>query len=311
MNTASKSRRAFLETIPRYGAGTLLASAAIESARGFAANDTINVGCIGTGVRCRTLMKSLAQIPGVRIAAVCDVYDPHLDQARKLADPSAVVSRRYREILQRNDIDAVVIGAPDHWHVPMTVDACHAGKDVYVEKPLTHDPSEGPEVIAAQDRNKRIVQVGTQERSMPAVQEAQELLEDGRIGHVVKIHMSWNRNVPVRTDKTVLGVDPKQLDWKAFLRRHADQPFDAYRFRNWRWFWDFGGGLLTDLMVHWIDVAHGLLNLDHVLSATTIGTHVAAAGAWETPTRSSRCSVIPTNFRSTSKRPSRTPAMAR
>ncbi len=283
MNTASKSRRAFLETIPRYGAGTLLAGTAVESARGFAANDTINVGCIGTGSRCRTLMKSLAQIPGVRIAAVCDVYEPHLDQARKLSDASAVVSRRYREILDRNDIDAVVIGAPDHWHAPMTVDACEAGKDVYVEKPLTHDPSEGPEVIAAQDRNKRIVQVGTQQRSMPQFQKARELLDGGRIGRVVKIHMSWNRNVPVRTDRNALGIDPKQLDWKAFLGAAPDQPFDAYRFRNWRWFWDFGGGLLTDLMVHWIDVAHGFLNLDHPLSATTIGTHFATEGAWETP----------------------------
>ena len=265
------------------GRGRCWPSAAVESARGFAANDTINVGCIGTGGRCRTLMKSLAQIPGVRIAAVCDVYDPHLDQARKLADPGAVASTRYREILDRNDIDAVVIGTPDHWHVPMTVDACDAGKDVYVEKPLTHDPAEGPEVIAAQDRNKRIVQVGTQQRSMPQFEKARELLDHGRIGHVFKIHMSWNRNVPVRTDKTAPGVDPKQLDWKAFLGAAPDQPFDDYRFRNWRWFWDFGGGLLTDLMVHWIDVAHGFLNLDHPLSATTIGTNFATEGVWETP----------------------------
>jgi predicted dehydrogenase len=283
MNTVRKSRRAFLETVQRYGAGTVLAAAAVESAQSFAANDTINVGCIGTGVRGRTLMKALAQIAGVRIAAVCDVYDPHLDLARKLADPSAFASRRYQEVLERNDIDAVVIAAPDHWHVRMTVDACDAGKDVYVETPLTHDPSEEPEVIAAQDRKKRIVQVGTQQRSMPHVKKAQALVDGGRIGRVVKIHMSWNRNVPVRTGKSVLGVDPKQLDWKAFLGAAPDQPFDAYRFRNWRWFWDFGGGLLTDLMVHWINVAHGFLNLDHPQSATTIGTHFAALGAWETP----------------------------
>ena len=279
----SESRRAFLEVIGRCSAGTLLASAAVESARGFAANDTINVGCIGTGGRCQTLMKSLAQVPNVRIAAVCDIYDPHLDQAKKLADPGALVSRRYREVLARKDIDAVVIAAPDHWHVPMAVDACDAGKDVYVEKPLTHDPSEGPAVITAQDRNQRIVQVGTQERSMPQFSKARELLKDGRIGRVLKVHLSWNRNAPVRTDKTAVAVDPRQLDWKAFLGSAPDQPFDEYRYRNWRWFWDFGGGLLTDLMVHFIDVAHWFLDLDHPQSATTIGMQFATKGVWETP----------------------------
>src|SRR3954447_16034592 len=142
MSTTSETRRAFLETVGRYGAGTLLAATAVESARGFAANDTIEVGCIGTGGRCKALMKSIAEIPNVRIVAVCDIYEPHLDQARKLADPNALATRRYRELLERKDIDAVVIGAPDHWHVPMTVDACDADKDVYVEKPLTHGPSE-------------------------------------------------------------------------------------------------------------------------------------------------------------------------
>src|SRR4051794_453637 len=120
MKTTSETRRAFLETMGRYGAGTLLASAAIESARGYAANDTIAVGCIGTGGRCQTLMKSLAQVPTVRTVAVCAIYAPHLDKARTMADPQAAATRRYRELLERKDIDAVLIGAPDHWHVPMT-----------------------------------------------------------------------------------------------------------------------------------------------------------------------------------------------
>jgi predicted dehydrogenase len=283
MTTTYESRRAFLETVGRYGAGSLLAASAVESARGYAANDTLSVACIGTGGRCRTLMKSLAQVPNVRITAVCDIYEPHLDEARKLADPGALVSKHYRELLGRKDIDAVLIGAPDHWHVPMTVDACDAGKDVYVEKPLTHDPAEGPAVIAAQDRNRRIVQVGTQQRSMPHIQKARELLKAGRIGEVVKVHLSWNRNAPTRTKKTPLGIDPRQLDWTAFLGNAPAQPFDEYRFRNWRWFWDFGGGILTDLMVHWIDVAHWFLDLEAPTSATTIGTQFTSNGIWETP----------------------------
>jgi predicted dehydrogenase len=283
MPSHSESRRAFLESLGRHGTGTLLAAAAVESSRGFAANDTIRVGCIGTGSRCQALMKALDQIQGVRIAAVCDIYEPHLDQARKLAATGALATRSYREVLGRSDIDAVVIAAPDHWHVPMTVDACDAGKDVYVEKPLTHDPSEGATAIAAQNRNRRIVQVGTQQRSMPHFQKARELLGAGRIGTVLKVHMSWNRNVPIRKRESAAGVEARQLDWKAFLGAAPDQAFDAYRYRNWRWFWDFGGGLLTDLMVHWIDVAHWFLDLDHPASAVTTGMHFAAQGAWETP----------------------------
>src|SRR5262245_51358065 len=125
------TRRAFLETMGHLGAGGLLATTAgVESARGYAANDTLEVACLGTGGRCRALMHSLAKIPNVRIAAVCDIYERHLEEGRKLADSNAYVSRRYRELLDRKDIDAVLIGSPDHWHVPMTVDACNAGKDV-------------------------------------------------------------------------------------------------------------------------------------------------------------------------------------
>ena len=151
----SSSRRGFSETIASAGvaAGTL---ATLESARGFAANDSLTVGCLGTGGRCQTLMKSLAQVPGVKIAAVCDVYDAHACTRRaKLADSQAVATKHYREVLDRKDIDAVLIASPDHWHVPMTVDACNAGKDVYVEKPLTHDLAEGAAIIEAQNRNQQ------------------------------------------------------------------------------------------------------------------------------------------------------------
>jgi predicted dehydrogenase len=165
----------------------------------------------------------------------------------------------------------------------MTVAACDAGKDVYVEKPLTHDPAEESRVIDAQNRNRRIVQVGTQQRSMTHIQKAYELVKQGRIGKVIKAHLTWNRNTGDRMRRGPLGIDPKQVDWKAFLRTAPDQPYDEYRFRNWRWFWDFGGGILTDLMVHWIDVVHWFLDLDHPARATAIGNQVAAKGVWQTP----------------------------
>jgi predicted dehydrogenase len=282
MVRSTRSRREFLEIIGvgAAAAGTL---ATLESARGYAANDTLNVACLGTGGRCQTLMRSLAQVGGVRIAAVCDIYDAHLEGAKKLADSRAIATKHYRELLDRKDLDAVLIGSPDHWHVPMAVDACNAGKDVYVEKPLTHDLSEGAAIIEAQNRNRKVVQVGMQQRSMPHIQKARELVKSGRIGEVLKVHLSWNRGGTPRFRRTPMGIDPNQVAWKDFLGNAPDQPFDEFRFRNWRWFWDFGGGLLTDLMVHWIDVAHWFLDVEHPLKATAIGNHFASKDVWETP----------------------------
>jgi predicted dehydrogenase len=270
------SRRTFLHA----AAATAVFGSPAANALG--ANEKLNVGCIGTGGRCRGLMRSLATIPGVRIGAVCDVWDVSLNEGKKLAAPDAFATKRYQELLDRKDIDAVLIGTPDHWHVPLTVAACQAGKDVYVEKPLTHELSEGKAVIEAQNRHSRIVQVGTQQRSMPQFQRANELIRAGRIGKVFKVHLTWNRNTD-RIRRFPLGVDPKQVDWKMFLGTAREQPFDEYRFRNWRWFWDFGGGLFTDLMVHHINDVHAFLDLDHPLQAVSIGSHFAARDVWETP----------------------------
>src|SRR5262249_26114487 len=149
-SSSGPTRRSFLHASAAAGLGAL----AVPPANVLGANETLNIGLIGTGGRCRHPMKSLAILPNVRMAAVCDVYDAHLDEAKKLADPRAFATKQYREVLDRKDIDAVLIAAPDHWHVPMTVDACAAGKDVYVEKPLTHDPAEGKKVIDAQNNHK-------------------------------------------------------------------------------------------------------------------------------------------------------------
>src|SRR5262245_21015355 len=177
MSKLNLDRREFLKDMGRWGAGGCLAVAGVETARGYMSNDTVEVACLGTGGRCQALMKSLAQVPGVRLAAVCDVWDFHLSAGRKLADVKAIATKEYRELLDRKDLNAALIGSPDHWHVTMSVDACNAGKDVYVEKPLTHDLKEGQAVIEAQNKNSRVVQVGTQQRSMPHIQKAYELLK--------------------------------------------------------------------------------------------------------------------------------------
>ncbi len=270
-------RRTFI-TASALATGSLLT----ESARGYAANDTLQIGLIGVGGRCKHLLKSFPALPNVKITAVCDVFDDNLEAAKKLADPKAFATKAHEALLARKDVDAVLIAAPDHWHVPLTVDACRAGKDVYVEKPLTHSLAEGQLVIAAQNENKRVVQVGTQQRSMTHLLEAHKLLQAGAIGKVHKVHCTWNRNAN-RFQRGKDPLDPAKVDWKRFCGAAKAQDFDAYKFRQWRWFWDFGGGIFTDLMVHWIDVVHWFLDLDHPASAASAGDWFAAKDVWETP----------------------------
>ena len=191
----------------------------------------------------------------------------------------------------------------------MTVDALAAGKDVYVEKPLTHSLSENKIITAAIARHPRIVQVGTQQRSMPHIIRARELVQGGKLGTVHKVHLTWNRNTD-RVRRGPQNVDQNKLDWPAFLGNAPKQAFDDYRFRNWRWFWDFGNGILTDLMVHWIDVAHWILNLDHPEAPSPSAATTPAAASGKRPTRSRRCSFIPTICKSISKERSATPATA-
>ncbi len=261
--------------------GGVVAGGLVASSMGYPANDTIRIGCIGTGGRAQVLMKALARIPRVEIAAVCDVWDENLSKGRQLAAPGASATKDYRALLERQDIDAVLIGTPNHQHVPMTIAACSAGKDVYVEKPLTHRLSEGAAVIEAQNRSRRIVQVGLQQRSMPQFQKAYELVRSGQLGPIRKVHLTWNRNA-ARTGYVQYKIDPTTVDWTAWLGNARPQPFDPYRFRQWRWFWDFGGGVLDDLMVHYVDVAHWYLGADHPDSALTIGDKFTAQ-QWETP----------------------------
>src|SRR6516225_4497127 len=165
MASASLSRRSFLTTSATVAAASALALPA--SAQAVRANERLNIGLIGTGGRCRSLMGALAKVANTRMMALCDVYEPNLELAQKLAEPKALTTRDYHALLARKDVHAVLIASPDHWHTPMTIDAMAAGKDVYVEKPLTHKLREGAEITAALAKHRKIVQVGTQQRSMP------------------------------------------------------------------------------------------------------------------------------------------------
>ncbi len=261
----------------------------LPTTRAAAPSETIRLAVLGSGGRARHLMRSLVNIPGLKIVALADVRDDalattktHLESLAPKSTRDLVIVKDFRKLLDQGDIDAVLIGAADHWHAPMTIAACQAGKDVYVEKPLTHDPREAKALLDAGAASKSIVQVGMQQRSMPHILKAGELIREGRIGKVHKVHLSWNRNQP-RFTKDIPKIPLASVDWKAFLGSAPGQEYDPYKMVHWRWFWDFGGGIFTDLMVHWIDVAHGLLDLTEPLSAASQGNFVKAEGIWETP----------------------------
>jgi predicted dehydrogenase len=212
----------------------------------------------------------LNKIGGTDITAVCDIYGPHREEAREKYAPGAKDYSDYRQVLDRKDIDAVVIGTPDHWHVPITIAAMRAGKDVYCEKPVTHTLEEGTALIDAVHETKRVLQTGTQQRSWAHYAQAKELISSGELGQVTFIRTYWYQNHLHKPDEP--RIDRSQLDWKAFLGTASERSFDADQYAHWRWYWDFGGGAMTDLFIHWVDVAHWFMGEDMPSRATATGT---------------------------------------
>jgi predicted dehydrogenase len=255
------------------------ALSALSQGRSLGANDRIRVGAIGTGGRMRELMNCLGKAEGNETVAVCDVYEPRREQAKERFAPQAKTYVDYRQVLERNDIDAVVIASPDRWHVPMTMDAVASGKDVYVEKPVTYSLEEGPKLIKAVRDSGRIVQIGMQQRSWEHFRIAAEMVQAGKIGKVTLVRTYWFQNY-LRRGPTP-RIDTAKLDWKRWLGSAPDQPFDVDRFTTWRWYWDFGGGALTDLFTHWVDVVHWAMNSDTPQLAQTLGNRYALS--WECP----------------------------
>ena len=254
------NRRSFL---------TATALTAISQSRIMGANDRIHVGAIGTGGRCGQLLRALEAAGGNELVAVCDVYEPRR-KATRAKSPAAKEYTDHRELLDNKEIDAVVIASPDHWHVAMTTDAVSAGKDVYVEKPVTHTMEEGEPFIKAVRATDRIVQCGMQQRSWEHFRTAAEMIQSGKLGKVTQVRTYWFQNYNGHSKRP--EVDTAQLDWKRWLGSAPEQPFEADRFFTWRWYWDFGGGAMTDLFTHWIDVVHMVMKSDAPLQAQLIGS---------------------------------------
>ncbi|MBV9611874.1 MAG: Gfo/Idh/MocA family oxidoreductase, partial [Acidobacteriaceae bacterium] len=252
IGTMQTDRRAFL-----IAAGLTAAA----STRVLGANDTIRFGAIGCGGRMRNLLDAAQQVGGCELVAACDVYAPHRDAARDRTDGAASVYLDYRELLEQKDIDAVVIAAPDHWHVRMACDALAAGKDIYLEKPVSHSIEEGEALTrAVHAAATRILQCGMQQRSWVHFQSAVDLIQGGNIGRITQVRTYWYQNY--QRHQPWKPIDTQLLDWKRWLGSAPDQPFSEEKFRRWRWYWDFGGGAMTDLFTHWIDVVHWAMQCD-------------------------------------------------
>lgn len=230
------------------------------SLNAFSANDQVQLALIGAGNQGQGDTKTAVQVPGVKLVAAADCYDGRLTHCRELWGKSLFTTRDYREILARSDVDAVLIATPDHWHEQAAIDAMNAGKDVYLEKPMIHVYSDGPEIIAAARKTNLILQVGSQRVSSMVYEKARELLQAGTIGKINVINAWWDRtpNSPVLAFNSSIPPDasPETIDWKRFLGSAPPEPFNAEHFFQWRKWSVYGSGVAGDLFVHLFSGAH-------------------------------------------------------
>jgi predicted dehydrogenase len=245
-------------------AGALAALHAAGAARVFGANDRVRLGFIGVGNRGDQLLDAFLAHSDAEVVAVCDAYEPYLPAAQKKAGGKAEAHRDFRRLIEQKDVDAVVIATPDHWHALQFVAACQAGKDVYVEKPLSLTVAEGRRMVEVAGQTKRVTQVGLHRRSAPFVQEAVRLIRDGGIGKVTVVKAYHLRNEsPHGIGSPADGEPPAGLDWEMWLGPAPKVPFNRNRcLYKFRWFWDYSGGQLTNFGTHYLDVIQWALGQD-------------------------------------------------
>jgi len=264
------SRRKFLQQI---GASSLLLAssplasfAAREKAEArvlryekkFAANDQINLAVIGFGIQGHMDLGSALKVPGVKFVAACDLYNGRLENAKEMYGADIFTTRNYQEILDRKDIDAVIIATSDHWHARITKDALKKGKHVYCEKPMVHKISEGMSVVEAARAAKTIMQVGSQRVSSLVFAKAQELLKSGEIGKLNMVNAVYDRQSAIGAWEYTMPSDasPETVDWNKYIEGMNKQPWDPKKFFWWRNYRDFGTGVAGDLFVHLLSGTH-------------------------------------------------------
>lgn len=213
------------------------------------ANDRVTYGVIATGGRGRYLNKKFMQL-GAQCVALCDVYEPNLEEAKKDA-PEAKGHSRHEDLLAQPGIDAVVIASPDHWHCPLLLAALAAKKDVYLEKPLSKSLEQSQTMIKAVRSSSQVVQIGMQRRSAEALYKAKKLVDEGMLGRITLVKPQWHWNVAKPLNNSQL---PGKLDWVRFQGDGPKRELEPMRFRNWRVFKDYAGGNMTDQGTHLMDV---------------------------------------------------------
>jgi predicted dehydrogenase len=251
------------------------AAPVLLTARASGASDRPAYGLIGTGNRGR-LLNTLFQKVGARCAALCDIYAPNLDRARRDSPADVKCFVDYRELLAQAGLDFVVVATPDHQHGPMLLASLGAGKDVYLEKPFSHTLDQNGPLVQAVRKTDRIVQVGMQRRSMAYIAKAEQLVREGKLGAVSEIQASWNMIYHAPLENAPLEG---KLDWEKFLGPAPKRPLEPPRFRWWRGFWDYSGGNVTDQGAHLMDVVQRVGGLVRPSSAVCHGVIREAKGA--------------------------------
>lgn len=262
-------RRDFLSRVARTGAVV----SALSAQRVLGANERIGIGVIGFGLIGRLHARSFHASPGARVVAVSDVFQPRLEAAVDCVGGAAVRYRDFRKLLDDKNVDAVVVATPDHWHALMTMMACAAGKDVYVEKPVTLFVQEGRWMLDTARRHNRIVQVGTQQRSAAHYQRARELIRGGHIGDLVSVQIQYFRNVTPGFGNPPDGEAPRDLDYDLWLGPAPERAYNPNRaLYHFRWFWDYSGGQMTNLGQHSLDIVHWCTGARAPTRITSVGS---------------------------------------
>ncbi len=253
------SRRQFLQTTTATAGASLAADWAfadsepgLRTTRPVPPSDRVRFGIVGVGMEGSGLLSTAIQLPGAECAAASDLYDGRHELSQEIAGKAVRTTRRYKELLDAKDIDCIIVAVPDHWHKQVVVDALNAGKDVYCEKPMSHTPADGLEMVAAARKTGKLVQIGAQRTSSVLCARAKELLQKKAIGDLSLIEASMGRNDPNGAWEYPPPPDlsPQNLDWDTWLGTAPKKPFDPFLFARWRCWKEYGTGVAGDLMVH-------------------------------------------------------------
>jgi predicted dehydrogenase len=266
------TRRRFLQATTAAGLGASQATGAAQTEK-YSANDRIQIATIGVGGMGMEDTRTALEIPGVELVAVADVYDGRLARAKEVWGDSIFTTRDYREILARPDVDAVIVGTPDHWHSQITIDALNAGKHVYCEKPMVQRVEQGWPVIEAEKKSGKILQVGSQYVSSLIYHKTRDVIQSGAIGKLNMVEAWLDRNTALGAWQYSIPPDasPQNIDWDRFLGSAPKRPFEAMRLFRWRNYRDYGTAVAGDLFVH-------LLSGLHVATGSLGPTRVFATG---------------------------------